>query len=100
MPLNNRYVVAALDNQGKEIAYLSPTDEWVTSVLDAVCFPSQIDTKHFIAQNSACDDPDISEQILQNFDHVQAVFVTVKKTATQQRAVDNEDDVSFTGIFG
>lgn len=100
MPFNNRYVVAAFDSNGEQIAILSPSMEWITSIQAAACFPSQQDANHFIVQNKVCDNPASKTQELNNYDHVQPVFVTVKDNDAVSSEHVPEDVISFTGIYG
>jgi len=103
MPLNNRYLVAAFDSEGEKIAFLSQAEQWVDSAHDAVCFPSQTDANHFIARNELNERPDASTRELPQFDHVQAVFVTVTNThteVTKTHANDTDEAVYYAGIYG
>lgn len=99
MPLNNRYVLAAIDTSGERIAFLSPSFDWVSSARQAVIFQSQVDANHFIAQNKLSEQPCSKTPALDNFDHVQPLFVTVNQQ--QIKSAENPDDaISFTGIYG
>lgn len=105
MPFNNRYVVAAMDTSGKQIAVLSPSLKWTESVQAAVCFPSQQDANHFIAQNSVCDiafseADELNNDASDNYDHVQPVFVTVESNDATESEHVPEGVISFTGIYG
>lgn len=102
MPLNNRYVVAAFDTQGERIAFLSPSFEWVKSARNAVIFQSQIDAVYFIEKNQLSSNDNSITSELNNFDHVQPLFVTVEiKITSPEYDPDNPDDgISFSGISG
>lgn len=99
LPLNNRYVLAAMDSAGERIAFLSESFEWVGSARQAVIFQSQIDANHFIEQNNLSDKACEKTPVLNNFDHVQPLFVTVDQK--EIKSAENPDDaISFTGIYG
>lgn len=98
MPFNNRYIVAALDSSGEQIAVLSPALEWTKSLEAAVCFPSQQDANQYIEKNNVNSVSRIHE--LKNFDHVQSVFVTVKNNNALESEHVPDDVISFTGIYG
>ena len=100
MPFHNRYVVAAIDSSGNQIAVLSPSLEWIESVKAAVCFPCQQDANYFIEQNGV-DDIAVSDTIgQQNFDRAQPVFVTVENNDARESEHVPEGVISFTGIYG
>jgi len=102
MPLDKRYVVAAFDTEGERIAFISPSFEWVKSARDAVIFQSQVDASYFIESNSLSSSSDSEMPKLNNFDHVQPLFVTVKiKNTSPEFDPENPDNgISFSGISG
>lgn len=102
MPLDNRYVVAAFDTQGGRIAFLSPSFEWVKSARDAVIFQSQVDANYFIEKNNLSDSANPITSELNNFDHIQPLFVTVEIKLTSPEYDPGNPDVgiSFSGISG
>lgn len=99
MPLNNRYVVAAFDTNGERLAFLSPTFDWVSSARAAVIFQSQVDANHFIDQNNLKEQPGTKTPELDNFDHVQPLFVSVNQQIASE-SDPTDAGISFTGIYG
>jgi len=103
MPLNNRYLVAAVDASGNQIAFVSSTLAWIDKPREAVIFQSQHDANKFIEKNNLTDSSVTNTHELENFDRVQSVFVTVSEQDISYAShnPENPDDVvSHAGICG
>jgi hypothetical protein len=100
MPLDNRYVVAAFDTRGERVAFISPTFEWVRSARNAEIFQSQIDANYFINKNNLGESTDSTGAKIENFDHVQSLFVQVEiKNTSPEFDPENPDrGISFSGM--
>lgn len=102
MPLDNRYVVAAFDSEGNRLAFISPSFEWVQSARKATIFQSQIDANCFIKNKHLDVSKDSQTPKLANFDHAQALYVTVdiKDTDPDYDPKSPDRGISFSGVTG
>lgn len=100
MPLDNRYVVAAFDEQDERIAFISPSFEWEQSARNAAIFQSQIDANYFIKKNNLGKNADSKAPELDNFDHARPVYVRVeiKITSPDYDPKNPDRGISFSGI--
>nr|CAA6816218.1 MAG: Unknown protein [uncultured Thiotrichaceae bacterium] len=102
MPLDQRYVVAAFDEQGERLAFISPSFEWVNSARQATIFQSQMDANYFIKKNNLCENTHPEVKKLPNCNHVRSAYVRVE-IKIDSPEYDHEDPnkgivFSFSGI--
>lgn len=107
MPLHNRYVVAAVDEQGEQLAFVTQSFGWVgvTALREAAIFQSQQDANYFIEKNKVLEIAVTSKGVpeLGKVEKVRAVFVTVngKDAYDFSHGPDGTEEVpTMTGIYG
>lgn len=102
MPLDQRYVVAAFDAEGKQLGFISPSSEWVEFARRAAIFQSQVDADYFIEKNKLCENADSGIPRPPNCDHVRAAYVRVEIKPDDPNYDHNNPDkgirLSFSGM--
>lgn len=100
MPLDQRYVVAAFDERGDRLAFISSSFEWVQSARKAAIFQSQIDANYFIKKNNLSDNQASEAPDLLSLDHARPLYVKVdiKITDPAYNPDDPDMGISFSGM--